>query len=528
MNDLPTLRSKDPVDVLFLLEGTYPFVSGGVSSWVHEIITGLPELRFGVIFLGASAAHYDGLKYTLPPNLVHLETHFLMEGREPPPVRARPGDERALGEVERLHDAFRRRSEPLPEATAAPVLASLGRPGGSTARDFLYSEAAWKRIRASYQDHCTDPSFVDYFWTVRSMHAPLYVLAEIADRAPAARLVHAVSTGYAGFLGALLRQRRGAPFVLTEHGIYTKERRIDLAQAAWIKDAPGADLDDERYGSHIRELWIRFFEGLGRMAYASAAPIVSLYEGNRSRQIADGARAEKTMVVPNGVDVARFARLAERPVGQPPPVLGLIGRVVPIKDVGTFVRAMRVLANRWPDADGAGKLEGWIVGPDSEDPAYARECRELVASLGLTDRVRFLGFQRPDEILPRLGLTVLTSISEALPLVVLESFAAGVPVVTTDVGSCRELVEGVGPEDRALGSAGAVTPIATPEATAAAAMRLLQDPAAWAAARAAGIERVRRHYTRDQMFARYRDIYARAGEAVGHGGDRVRAAEHSG
>ena len=68
--------------------------------------------------------------------------------------------------------------------------------------------------------------------------------------------------------------------------------------------------------------------------------------------------------------------------------------------------------------------------------------------------MKFLGFQKPDEIFPKLGLTVLTSISEALPLVMLESFASGVPVVATDVGSCRELIEGRLPEDRALGPAG--------------------------------------------------------------------------
>ena len=39
-------------DVTLLLEGTYPFVSGGVSSWVHQIIRGLPEYSFSLVFLG--------------------------------------------------------------------------------------------------------------------------------------------------------------------------------------------------------------------------------------------------------------------------------------------------------------------------------------------------------------------------------------------------------------------------------------------------------------------------------------------
>ncbi len=136
--------------------------------------------------------------------------------------------------------------------------------------------------------------------------------------------------------------------------------------------------------------------------------------------------------------------------------------------------------------------------------------------------MKFLGFQKPDEIFPKLGLTVLTSISEALPLVILESFASGVPVVATDVGSCRELIEGRLPEDRALGPAGSVVPIAAPEQTASAIVALLRDPVTWGRARAAGLERVQRFYTRDQMFAAYRGVYGTALEAAG-GRNRVRA-----
>jgi glycosyltransferase involved in cell wall biosynthesis len=123
-----------------------------------------------------------------------------------------------------------------------------------------------------------------------------------------------------------------------------------------------------------------------------------------------------------------------------------------------------------------------LPGPEEESPDYAAECKELVASLGLEANVKFLGFQQLTDLLPQIGLVVLSSISEALPLVILEGYAAGVPAVSTDVGSCRQLVYGLDEEDQALGASGEVVGIADPQALAEAALRLLGDEAAWHAA----------------------------------------------
>jgi polysaccharide biosynthesis protein PelF len=506
VSDWPRLGPGDSADICLLLEGTYPYVSGGVSSWVHQIIRGLPELSFSIAFLGSERAAYDEVRYERPDNVVHLEKHYMMDGEELPPPRVVRGRHGAFEQIKQLHEYLRQ-----PDGRAAPAAALqsmvelLGRRDGITLSDFLYSKQAWSYVQDHYERFCSEPSFIDYFWTVRNMHQPLFKLSDIADGLPPARLYHSVSTGYAGFLGTLLRRRRQRPFILTEHGIYTKERKIDLAQAEWIQDTRetlGTAIDEE--ASYIRRLWIHFFEGLGRLAYASASPIVSLYEGNRQRQLADGAAQDRTRVVPNGIDLPRFAALREsRPAGVPP-VVGLIGRVVPIKDIKTFIRAMHSVCTQNPQA------EGWIVGPEDEDAEYVRECRDLVENLGLTEQVRFLGFRRVDEILPQLGVLVLTSISEALPLVVLEGFAAGVPAVTTDVGSCSELIGGGNEADRAIGAAGELVPIASPEDTARAILRLLDDPAHWEAAQRAGIERVERFYTQTDMLQAYRDIYETA------------------
>jgi glycosyltransferase involved in cell wall biosynthesis len=504
-------RDAPVADVGLLLEGTYPYVSGGVSSWVHQIINGFPDLSFAICFLGSRRQDYGGKKFELPPNVVHLEEHYLYEGTGTPPVTAQRGDAGMFALNRELHDYFR---DPAGHAErGAQVLEQVvGELNGRMDRSqLLYSQAGWNYITEQYQQRCTDPSFVDYFWTVRTMHAPIWTLAAIVESFPPVRCYHSVSTGYAGFLGALLKRRWRRSLILSEHGIYTKERRIDLYAARWIADNRTLLQRDPTQAGYFRQMWIRFFEALGRMCYDASDQIIALYEANRLRQVQDGARPERTSNIPNGIDVQKFGALRALRPAEVPPIMCLIGRVVPIKDIKTYIRATRIIANRLPD------FQAWIAGPEDESPAYAIECRELAESLGVQDNVRFLGFQKLTDLLPRIGLVVLSSISEALPLVLLEGYAAGVPAVSTDVGSCRQLIHGLDEEDRALGASGAVVGIADPQALAEAVLALLTDPQAWQAAARAGIARVERYYTHPVMFARYRAVYERALDAAAPG-----------
>lgn len=493
-------------DVALLLEGTFPYVSGGVSSWINQIIRAYPEYRFAIVFLGSRREDYTKFKYELPPNVVHFEEHYLYDhlGVRTLPAR-RKGSRTALDMVHTLVESFRT-GDRTPETMAAfREITRQMQPGGQLPlEDFLYSERAWEIICKSYRDHCTDPSFVDYFWTVRIMYQPLWTLARVAKQLIPVRVVHCASTGYAGFLGGLIEQARGVPLILSEHGIYTKERKIDLFKSEWIRDNRNIFQRDPTELSYFRQMWIQFFEWLGYYCYAAADPIIALYETNRLRQVTDGAQASRTFNIPNGINLGRFAPLRDKRPAEVPPVLCLIGRVVPIKDIKTFIRAMRRVVNQLPQA------EGWIAGPTEEDPAYAQECTNLVRSLGLEQNIRFLGFQRVEDLMPRIGLVILSSISEALPLVILEGYAAGVPTVSTDVGSCRQLIEGLDDEDKALGASGKVVPIADPQRLADASLSLLNDPLAWESASRAAIARVERYYTDTMMFDRYRRVYEAA------------------
>lgn len=497
----PTMPPGQVADITMILEGTYPFVRGGVSSWVHQIIRGLPQVKFSLIFIGGSPDQYEKMRYELPPNVLHLEEHFLADVPSGDRVLGRRGHKPFYDASDHLHDAFVGR-------TAAPLGEILNRVSSMLLenpqmheQDFLFSERAWDQICKRYEAQARDRSFLEYFWTVRSMHAPLFVMAKAAAKIPPTRAFHVISTGFAGFLAALASKANKRPLILTEHGIYTKERRIELLQATWITDDDSAEGTGLASIGYFRQLWIRFFEALGKMTYEAALPIIALYEGNRERQIRDGAPQDRTTVVPNGIDLERLGPLVHKRAPGVPKILALIGRVVPIKDIKTFIRAMRIVVNELPDA------EGWIVGPEDEDPNYAEECHSLVESLDLKGKVKFLGFQNILEIFPQIGLNILTSISEAQPLVVLEGFAAGVPSVASDVGCCRELIEGVSAEDKALGHAGGVVDIADPESTARVAIDLLGDEAHWRAAQRAGLARVERYYTQRQMLERYYNIY---------------------
>lgn len=511
----PSFPKAAECDILLLLEGTYPFVSGGVSSWVHQIIRGFPGVRFGLVFIGSRAQDYGPMKYQLPSNVVHLETHYV---HEPPPAhridpQTKSPQSRAV--MEKMHDYFRAaratgrdegagEGERLGPEVLHAALRQLHARGLMSESQFLYGESSWEHTARQYRKFCTDPSFIDYFWTIRIMHAPIWVLARAAEQMIPARLYHTVSTGYAGFLGALLKLRTGKPLLVSEHGIYTKERKIDLFQGEWIRDNRNVFERDAGEVAYFRDLWIRFFEALGRMCYDQADRITALFEQNRLRQVADGADPARTLAIPNGVNVARFVPLRAKRPADVPLVLCLIGRVVPIKDIETFIRAMRSVVNRFPYA------QGWIAGPEDEDPKYAHDCKILAAGLGLKDRVKFLGFQKIDDLMPQIGLVVLSSISEGLPLVMLEGFAAGVPSVATDVGSCRQLIHGLDQEDQKLGRAGRVVRIADPEGLANACLELLGSASAWRAAQTAAISRVERYYRQEQMFDSFRQLYDEA------------------
>jgi len=496
-------RSCADIDVLLLGEGTYPYVRGGVSSWIHDLITGLPRINFGLVFLGARRQDYTGLKYPLPDNLRHFETHYLFDPSERPRKNLIEGTKKVYTLVAGIHSTFRGREKmAIPDKVKNLDFYNKE----VTFKHYLFSRRSWDFISEQYSRHCPKMPFLDYFWTLRNIHSPIWVVAGIAQKLlKHGRVLHSPSTGYAGLLGSLIHFQTGKPLILTEHGIYTRERKIDILKAEWIVDTRTFLEKNAGEMNYIRELWIRFFETMGRIAYSAADEVISLFEQARDIQVAYGAAPGSTRVVPNGIDFVRLNALVAARPERVPKVIGLIGRVVSIKDIKTFIKAMRVTVNRLPEA------QGWIIGPQEEDPEYTAECKMLAEALNLEDNIKFTGFRKIEEVLPQLGAVTLTSVSEGMPLSVIEAFAAGVPAVLTDVGAARQLVEGgLDAEDTAIGKAGEVVGISDPQALSLAYIRMLEDERHWKSCQTAAIERARKYYTREKFLHAYGEIYEKA------------------
>lgn len=475
--------------VLFVAEGSYPYVTGGVGQWAHDLLTSLPEVDFTVLAVWPAPGSQGEPRYPRPKNVRDVRNVYLHHGglgREAPPAD--------------FHDRVDALNRALLAGEPAPLEGLVeGRWGDRLLRD----PGSWERLCRLYEAGAPRGlPFSEFVWTWASIVQPVARMLETP--LPEADVVHCISTGYAGLLGAVAHRRSGVPVVLTEHGIYTREREQELRDADWIPGAAFAET--RRRGNFFKSWWRNAFASMEKAAYASSAAVVALFEATRAYQAGHGADPGRCAVIPNGVDLAHYDAIARRRAGGGRTFhVGLVGRVVPIKDVRTFISACRIAARRRPP----GTFKASIIGPEEEDREYARGCRDMVRLLGLSDVVEFTGRVDCRPYYERLDAVVLTSLSEGQPLSVLEALACGIPVVAPDVGSCRELLEGGAEADRAIGPAGIVTRPVDPEATAEAMLRIAEDRALAARLAEAGRKRVRRFYRLEQVRERYLELYRR-------------------
>jgi len=215
-------------DVCLILEGTYPYVRGGVSSWVYDIISQMPDIKFSILSIMPRAEDTQVEKYPIPDNVQSIINVYLHDF-----VFKSSLYQKRAPSIFDFFELFFKGIDTVPKEEIEQFMIRLIKERSKLDLNYVFSSHPfWKAVRKMYEEGDNTISFLDFFWNYRFTFLPLVQL--LKANIPPAPLYHTISTGYAGLLACLAKVKFNSNMMATEHGIYTKERRIEIAQANWI------------------------------------------------------------------------------------------------------------------------------------------------------------------------------------------------------------------------------------------------------------------------------------------------------
>jgi len=312
--------------ICLILEGSYPFVRGGVSKWVEDMIRSMPEDEFVIWGVGDKEEKRGQYKVGIPDNVVEIHEAFM---------------DTALNERTRRNSNLRLNQE---QKDAVAALVRCGDPdprvlldtfneSRSNPVELFKSEDFLEIVKGFCAEQFPFAGFTDLFWTVRSMFLPLLYL--IGQPMPQADIYHSCSTGYAGALGAFASMKYRKPYVVTEHGIYTREREEEILRADWV-------------ASIFKEIWISMFYMFSRFAYRQADEVTSLFRRAAMIQEDLGCPADKITVIGNGIRIENFLDIEPKKEDGLIDIAAIV-RIAPIKDIKTMIYSFSQLKQEIPN-----------------------------------------------------------------------------------------------------------------------------------------------------------------------------------
>lgn len=475
--------------VALVSEGTYPYAMGGVSIWCEQLIRGIPDYRWEVVALTVDGTEES--VFAPPGNLDGVHAIPLWGGPQPG-RRPRPGEGTRPGA------AFTESYEVFLRALVTPVdsarveegavsrslflLALRGfyeyaAAGGDLSAALLSNEAlemmlaAWRELRID--ETAPVPTVADAVqaaWLIEHMLRPLSAPVIEAD------IVHCSMNGLSTLVAMAAKWRYGTPIVMSEHGIYLRERYISYLH--------------EDTSHAVRVLALSFFRSLAGAAYLITDVLAPHSAYNRRWQLHNGADPERMWTMYNGVEPAEFPAATSEPQV---PTIAFMGRIDPLKDLHTLIRAFALVRQEIP----AARLR-IFGGTPAVNRIYHESCEALIEELGLTGSAVLEGrIGNAVDAYHAGSIVALTSISEGFPYTVVEAMACGRPTVCTNVGGVAE----------AVGDTGIVVPPRDHAAVAQACVKLLRDDDLRFNLGFAARARVLEHFTLRQSLQMYRNVY---------------------
>ncbi|GJL58142.1 MAG: glycosyl transferase group 1 [Nitrospirales bacterium] len=237
--------------------------------------------------------------------------------------------------------------------------------------------------------------------------------------------------------------------------------------------------------------------------------LIAVSTATKEEMVSAGVPESMITMIHNAIDtnvwspsVVRVTLRKELGLGSEYPVIGYVGRIMPEKDLETWLRAAALVFKRFKEA------RFLLVGEGSEGSTTLSQLVKLAKELGISDRVIYPGYRSIlQPVYAAFDLFVLSSKREGLPNSILEAMAMGLPVVTTDVAGAKELV--VDGETGFVVSQGNVNELAE------AMVKILENKQLRAQMGTAGRLRVEAQFSFAKRLASVEDLYEKILEKAG-------------
>jgi glycosyltransferase involved in cell wall biosynthesis len=464
------------MNVALMTEGTYPHSFGGVSVWCDQLVRGMADYDFHLVALVATGA--EPAVWDLPRNVASV-TAVPLWG--PQPAGRKPGRlaKRRFGSLVReLFDVLLGDSDAAQHRFGSVLRELFDYAQRDDLSAALRSEDAVRALTDAWRPGLRDPegsvpTVHDAVTALQLLDSALRPLSQPPVRVDVA---HCVANGLAVLPALASKWAHGTPVLLTEHGIYLRERYLGF------RGGP--------FRWPVKLLQLSFLRQLCSLVYREVDMIAPGNIYNRRWEERLGADPTIIRTVYNGVDPADFPAVDGEPEA---PTVSWAGRIDPIKDLETLLRSFSLVHKEIPQA----RLRMFGGTPKGRE-GYLDHCEQLADELGIGDVVTFEG--RVPEIRDAYAaghVVVLSSISEGFPYTLIEAMTSGRACVATDVGGVAE----------AVAETGLVVPPRDPEAMARACLSLLRDGELRRRLGAQARARALEHFTVDRAIDTFDEIY---------------------
>lgn len=425
-------------NVLLILEGTYPYNNGGVSTWAHMLCNDVKNANYALYTINANFESKS--KYILSDNIKSVTQVPLWSPLEPQEMIE------YNKKYYKLINKKEKQDQKIIDTEFVPIfqnLIGLIYSNDRNIKEFditifkmwrffqkhdykktMSSQSVWNAFRfmVSEMNDDLEDNHASMFDLTSGMRWIYRFLIPLSIDVPKCDVSHLTISGFPVIPALVLKYKYGTPMVVTEHGVFIRERLLAI--------------NSSEYSFFLKKLLIKFSESITELVYFKADKILSVNKFNMTWEKLYGASPDKIEIIYNGIDHTKFKPIPKPSHLKDIPTVVAAARIFDLKDIITMIRSCDIVRNTIPN------VKYLIYGDKTAVPEYTKECEDLIKELGLEENFILAGYHnKPSEIFSEGDISILTSISEGFPYTVLESMSCGIPVVATDVGGVTEALD---------------------------------------------------------------------------------------